>query len=76
MNPRTCRVVILLHHTFIHDLFYPLPVVEICISFNIFLLRAYVQMKDLMILLEVHTMLHPKSCIDLIVWKQIYGALV
>lgn len=31
-------------------------------------------MKDLMILLEVHTTLHLKSFIGLTVWKQIYGA--
>lgn len=42
--------------------------------FNLLLLSTYMQMKDLMILLVAHTMLHLKSCIDLIVWKQIYGA--
>ena len=33
------------------------------------------QMKDSMILLEVHTMLHLKFSIDPIIWKQIFGVL-
>lgn len=43
--------------------------------FQPFMHLFLLQRKDLMILLEVRIMLLLKFCTDLIVWKQIYGAL-
>lgn len=44
-------------------------------SVYLIVLFQYEQMKDLTILLEAHTTWLLKSFIDLIVWKQIFGAL-
>jgi hypothetical protein len=48
-----------------------------CLKFTFFFSTfVFVQMKDLMILLEVHIMWHLKSSIDLIAWKQLSRVLL